>query len=89
MRRLTARQTQVLAALASGRTYTEAAHELGLSTSTIRGHVNDIHKRLGVTCLAEALAAVGWLTIPARSSSPSPDALVMGRVNREPSAVGR
>ena len=67
---LTPRQYDVLERLALGRTYAEAAIDLGVSKQTIKRTVNDTYARLGVTCLAEALLSVGWLSVPVRPSEP-------------------
>jgi DNA-binding NarL/FixJ family response regulator len=53
---LTVRQRQVLALLARGLTNKAIARRLGLAEKTVKTHVTEIFKRLGVSCRAEAIA---------------------------------
>lgn len=52
---LTARERDVLAALGGDRSYVEASAHLGMSINTLRTHVRNIYRKLGVNKLAEAL----------------------------------
>jgi DNA-binding CsgD family transcriptional regulator len=61
---LTHRQLQVIAAVASA-DEKNAAHELGLSVSTIKSHMSEIGLKLGVEGgLKPILFAIGWLVLP-------------------------
>ena len=53
--RLTRRETQVLRLLARGRTYSQAARELGMSANTVGTHVKNAYQKLGVHCVAAAV----------------------------------
>jgi len=55
MRRLTAREKEVLRGLALGRPNKVVAHQLGLSTRTVEMHRANLLQRLGVRTLAEAV----------------------------------
>jgi DNA-binding NarL/FixJ family response regulator len=54
---LTARELEVLALVAQGKSNQEIADELGLSRRTVERHVGDILSRLGVTSRSAAAAA--------------------------------
>jgi putative nucleotidyltransferase with HDIG domain len=61
---LSEREAAVLRSLAKGNVYKQIAHELGLSTSTIRTHLHNIYGKLSAVDRAQAvLIAVdrGWL----------------------------
>ena len=45
---LSIRQLEVFVALAEHKSFTRAAHHLGLSQSTVSGHIADLERRLGV-----------------------------------------
>lgn len=47
-KRITPRQAEILALLAEGKTNSEIAHALGLAESTIRLHLREAYRRLGV-----------------------------------------
>ena len=53
--RLTAREADVLRLLARGRTYAQAAMELGMSTHTIGTHVKSAYRKLDVHSAAAAV----------------------------------
>ena len=53
---LTARETEVLGLLASGKTNKEIAQELVLSVSTVQRHVANIYAKIGARGRAEATA---------------------------------
>ncbi|TAN32858.1 response regulator transcription factor [bacterium] len=58
-RRLSARETEVLALAARGLTYKEIASRLGISTRTARNHITHIYGKLGIHDRAgAALSAV-------------------------------
>jgi PAS domain S-box-containing protein len=54
---LTPRQAQVLRLLQQGRSTKQIAHELHLSTETVRNHVRHLFRALGVNSRLEAVAA--------------------------------
>jgi DNA-binding CsgD family transcriptional regulator len=61
---LTPSELHVIRHIASGLTYAEVAREMRLSTSTLRTHLSNAYGRLGVSSIAQALAAcsqAGWL----------------------------
>lgn len=60
---LTQRDLEVLAAVLMG-TRREAATRLGISESTVRGHMSNICVRLQVRDRVGAAHALGWLRIP-------------------------
>jgi DNA-binding CsgD family transcriptional regulator len=53
----TARQVEVLQLLADGLRSSEVAAALGISEATVRTHLRNVHRTLGVQTNA---AAVGW-----------------------------
>jgi DNA-binding NarL/FixJ family response regulator len=53
---LTAREQDVLRALAAGRTYQEAADHLGIGLETVRTHVRALYRKLQVHSVGEAVA---------------------------------
>lgn len=59
---LSARELQVLQALARGRQYKEIAHDLGVSFNTIRSHANRIYEKLQVHSRNEAVGKLGQAT---------------------------
>lgn len=64
----TPRQVAVLAAIVEEGTYVGAGYRLGISPSTVRGHLVDVRRRLGVSTTTQAvyiLAMRGQLTCPA------------------------
>ena len=62
--RLTAGQLRTLIAVAHGRTYREAAFDLGLSEQTVKNHMSDAFDRLDVNSMVGAFHAMGWLRVP-------------------------
>ena len=54
---LTPRQAEVLHLLEQGRSTKQIAQELHLSTETVRNHVRNLLRALGVTSRLEAVAA--------------------------------
>jgi DNA-binding CsgD family transcriptional regulator len=64
---ITARELQILAAIASGQTNAQIAAELFLSTKTVMHHSTSIYRKLGVRGRAEAVALAyrsGLLSAP-------------------------
>jgi len=59
--RLTAQQTRVLKAITKGRPNKIIAHELGIAEKTVKAHVTEIFKKLGVTNRTQAVLAVKHL----------------------------
>ena len=61
---LSGRETEVLKRLAEGKVYKQIAHELSLSTSTVRTHLHNIYGKLGAVDRAQAVLMAterGWL----------------------------
>ncbi len=61
---LSAREVGVLQRLAEGKVYKQIAHELSLSTSTVRTHLHNIYGKLGAVDRAQAVLIAterGWL----------------------------
>src|SRR4051794_19451264 len=59
-----AREQEVLKRLAEGKVYKQIAHELSLSTSTVRTHLHNIYGKLGAVDRAQAVLIAterGWL----------------------------
>lgn len=59
--RLTAREAELLAAFAEGKSYKEAARALGISPHTVGNHVKSIYRKLEVNSRSEAIRAAGSL----------------------------
>src|SRR5689334_21427738 len=61
---LSSRVLEVLKRLAEGKVYKQIAHELSLSTSTVRTHLHNIYGKLGAVDRAQAVLIAterGWL----------------------------
>jgi DNA-binding NarL/FixJ family response regulator len=61
---LSSREVEVLKRLAEGKVYKQIAHELSLSTSTVRTHLHNIYGKLGAVDRAQAVLHAterGWL----------------------------
>jgi putative nucleotidyltransferase with HDIG domain len=61
---LSSREVEVLKRLAEGKVYKQIAHELELSTSTVRTHLHNIYGKLGAVDRAQAVLIAterGWL----------------------------
>ncbi len=61
---LSSREVEVLKRLAQGMVYKQIAHELALSTSTVRTHLHNIYGKLGAVDRAQAVLIAterGWL----------------------------
>jgi DNA-binding NarL/FixJ family response regulator len=61
---LSGRELGVLQRLAEGKVYKQIAHELTLSTSTVRTHLHNIYGKLGAVDRAQAVLMAterGWL----------------------------
>jgi DNA-binding NarL/FixJ family response regulator len=61
---LSARELEVLKRLAEGKVYKQIAHELELSTSTVRTHLHNTYAKLGAVDRAQAVLIAteqGWL----------------------------
>ena len=61
---LSSRELEVLKRLAEGKVYKQIAHELSLSTSTVRTHLHNIYGKLGAVDRAQAVLLAterGWL----------------------------
>ena len=61
---LSNREVEVLKRLAEGKVYKQIAHELGLSTSTVRTHLHNTYAKLGAVDRAQAVLIAterGWI----------------------------
>ena len=61
---LSSREVEVLKRLAEGKVYKQIAHELELSTSTVRTHLHNTYAKLGAVDRAQAVLIAterGWL----------------------------
>jgi DNA-binding NarL/FixJ family response regulator len=61
---LSQRELEVLKRLGEGKVYKQIAHELELSTSTVRTHLHNIYGKLGAVDRAQAVLMAterGWL----------------------------
>jgi len=61
---LSVRELDVLKKLAGGQVYKQIAHELGLSTSTVRTHLHNTYAKLGASDRAQAVLIAtdrGWI----------------------------
>ncbi len=61
---LSTRETEVLKRLGQGKVYKQIAHELELSTSTVRTHLHNIYGKLGAVDRAQAVLIAterGWI----------------------------
>ena len=61
---LSSRELEVLKRLAEGKVYKQIAHELSLSTSTVRTHLHNIYGKVGAVDRAQAVLLAterGWL----------------------------
>ena len=61
---LSSREQDVLKLLAEGKVYKQIAHELALSTSTVRTHLHNVYGKLGAVDRAQAVLIAterGWL----------------------------
>ncbi len=57
-------ETRLFRLLAQGLTQKEAAHRLGRSPHTVRYQTAAVYERIGVSGLAQALWALGWVRLP-------------------------
>ena len=53
--RLTARETEVVALLARGCSYSQVADRLGMSAHTVTSHIKNAYRKLDVHCAAAAV----------------------------------
>ena len=58
------REAQVIASCVRLGGQKAAAHELKLSPSTVKTHLDHAYIRLGVGSMLDALVVLGWLVIP-------------------------
>ncbi|HOT23558.1 MAG TPA: response regulator transcription factor [Thermoleophilia bacterium] len=61
---MTDRELEVVRLLAGGKTYKQVAHALGLSQSTVRNHLHNVYRKLGVADRAQAVIISrenGWI----------------------------
>ena len=66
---LTAREEEVLALMADGRTNSEIARRLVLSDKTVRNHITNLFSKLGVTDRLSAVLLAREAGLPGRSGS--------------------
>ncbi len=60
---LTARECEILAALASGKTNKELARSLGISPNTVKTHVARLYEKLEVQRRVQAIEKARWLAL--------------------------
>jgi DNA-binding CsgD family transcriptional regulator len=68
---LSRKERAVIAALATGMSYKEIAAGMGLSISTVRTHLHNTYRKLGVVDRAQAVlhaVALGWIEAPSLSA---------------------
>ncbi len=53
---LTGREREILTSLATGRSTAQLAHELGISSNTLKFHLKNVYQKLGATSRAQAVA---------------------------------
>lgn len=63
-KKLTARETQVLAEVAMHGAVKSAAECVGISYQTVKNHLSAVYKKLGVGTVTMALSQTGWLNVP-------------------------
>jgi DNA-binding CsgD family transcriptional regulator len=56
---LTKREDEILGLLSKGKRYKEIAQELFISTETVRTHIRNMYKKLGVRSAIEAINVTG------------------------------
>jgi DNA-binding CsgD family transcriptional regulator len=61
---LTPRQAEALWRLGSGRSYTEAAGDMGITYQSFKNTTHDAYTSLGVSTVLQAMQALGWITLP-------------------------
>jgi DNA-binding CsgD family transcriptional regulator len=68
---LTAREAEVLVAIARGRSTGEAAADLTISPRTVHKHLQRVHAKLGVTDRSQAIATAWTAAEAARAATPA------------------
>ena len=61
---LSPRELQCLTLKSTGLGNKEVANHLGIKLQTVKNHLSDSYRKLGVTNIIEALIALGWVTPP-------------------------
>jgi DNA-binding CsgD family transcriptional regulator len=77
---LTAREADVLALVVRGRSAPEVARELVIAVGTARKHIEHIHRKLGVSNRAQAIARVVQQTATASTAETEPMQELLGRL---------
>lgn len=72
LRRLTHKQLLVLEMLCHGKLNKQIAYDLGIGETTVKAHVGEILKKLGVSSRTQAVVEVAKLDFPLRWSARSP-----------------
>lgn len=61
---LTRREYETVRLQALGYTMPEIALQWGIRTQTVKNHVVNVHRKLGVNTTVEAFRVLGWLRAP-------------------------
>lgn len=62
--RLTKRHMRIMVMVAMGFSNEEIGQAMGITYRTVQSHLTTIFSRLGVTSRTQAVATLGWVTIP-------------------------
>ena len=76
----TPHELDVFAAYVRAGSMKDAARETGLALPTVKNHVRNLYRVLGVETVTAALAMLGWLRIPEDPSSPDAEAVIQSDV---------
>ena len=83
----TPHELDVFAAYVRAGSMKDAARDKGLALPTVKNHVRNLYRVLGVETVTEALAMLGWLRIPEDPSSPA--AVVDAVIQADVAALSR
>ncbi len=60
----TTRQLEVMVEIATGDTYEEIGHRLGMSEQTVKNHAHEARRRIEAASNVDAFRKMGWLIVP-------------------------
>jgi len=69
---LTQRERHVMERYAVLGSHKAVAHDMGLSTQTIKNHMSSIHAKLEASNMVEVFTALGWLRVRKWEDEPDP-----------------